>query len=119
MLFLSLFGWWYGHGWAAVATSFGRRMQGVAEAFSVGQLLRTLFAPWRRIISYPGASLGERMRAWSDNAFSRVIGFVVRLFVLLAGGICLLVVGLVTAIETILWPLVPVAVPVCLVWGIL
>ena len=56
----------------------------ILNNFSVIQLTRTLFAPWRRIITYPGASIDEKFKAWGDNVFSRMIGFVVRLGVLIA-----------------------------------
>jgi len=119
MLVVAFFSWWYGAGWRQVAASFEARLHGVAEAFSVRQLLSTLFAPWRRIITYPGASLGERLRAWSDNVFSRTIGFVVRVFVLLAALLLTLVVALFTIIEIVLWPLAPLAIPGLIVAGLL
>jgi hypothetical protein len=118
MLLVAFFSWWYGAGWRQVAASFESRLHGVADVFSVRQLLSTLFAPWRRIITYPGASLGERMRAWSDNVFSRAIGFVVRLFVLFAALLFAALVALLTIAEVVLWPLTPLAIPGLLVAGL-
>jgi len=119
MLAASFLSWWYGRGWKNVIGSFEPRLQGVVELFSVTQLLRTLFAPWRRIITYPGASMEEKWRAWGDNAFSRVIGFVVRIFVLLTAACAMLVVAILTIIQIALWPLLPLAIPGCLVAGLL
>jgi hypothetical protein len=119
MLLVAFFGWWYGRGWAQVAQSFSRRLKGVMDLFSVEQLLRTLFAPWRRIITYPGASLAEKWRAWGDNLFSRVIGFVVRLFVLLAAFASLILIAILTVLEILIWPLLPAAIPGSLVAGLL
>lgn len=118
-MLLSFFSWWYGRGWKQVVDNFGPRLQRIAASFSVHQLFRTLFAPWRRIITAPGRSLDAKLRAWADNAFSRVIGFVVRVGVLLAAGIMLLVVSILTLVELIMWPLLPLAIPVCLVLGLL
>jgi hypothetical protein len=118
MLILSFFSWWYGRGWGMVAASFGSRSRAVMNAFSVGQLFRTLFAPWRRIITYPGASLPERWRAWGDNTFSRVVGFVVRFFVLWGALLTLVIVMLLTVLELVVWPLLPLAVPGCLIAGL-
>lgn len=119
MLAMSFFSWWYGRGWKEVLDSFGPRLSTMAAMFSVVQLLRTLFSPWRRIITYPGTSFPERVRAWGDNAFSRVIGFVVRLFVLLAAAIALLTVAIITILELVIWPLLPLAIPGGLVAGAL
>jgi hypothetical protein len=118
MLIMSFFSWWYVRGWQQVALNFEPRLKGVADTFSVHQLLRTLFAPWRRIITYPGASLDERFRAWGDNLFSRMVGFVVRLFVLLAALLTLVLVALLSIIELVIWPLLPVAIPGCLIAGL-
>ena len=118
MLAVSFFSWWYGRGWSRVAAAFGQRLQGVMETFSVTQLLRTLFAPWRRIITYPGASLVEKWRAWGDNLFSRVVGFVVRLLVLLAALLTVIVVAVLGAFEIIIWPLLPLLIPLCVILGV-
>ena len=115
---LSFFSWWYGAGWIGVVHSFGPRLQTTADTFSVSQLLRTLFAPWRRIITYPGASFQDKLRAWGDNLFSRTVGFVVRLLFLLVAGIAVLLTVVGTALELALWPLLPIAVPVLLILGV-
>lgn len=117
MLFAAFFSWWYGNGWKQAAGDFGPRLAGVSNLFSVRQLVQTLFAPWRRIITYPGASLAERWRAWGDNLFSRCVGFVVRLLVLFTAFCTLLVVALGIGLEIIIWPLLPLAVPVLIVVG--
>lgn len=101
-----------------MATSFGSRLSGLASTFSVSQLLRTLFAPWRRIISYPGASLGERFRAWGDNMFSRAVGFVVRLIVLFTALLVAIAVIIFSLVELVVWPLLPIAGPVLIIIGL-
>lgn len=118
MLVASFFSWWYGRGWRQVAASFRTRTEGVAATFSVAQLSRTLFAPWRRIISYPGEGLGAKFRAWGDNVFSRAVGFVVRLIVLFTALLAILAVALFTAFELVLWPLLPPAVPILIIVGV-
>lgn len=119
MLVADFLSWWYGQGWKSVLVSFGPRIQGVQNLFSVSQLLRTLFEPWRRIISYPGDSLAEKFRAWGDNMVSRTVGFSVRCIMLLASVIASLAVAVFTIIELIVWPLLPIAAPLLIVWGIL
>ena len=116
-MLLAFFSWWYGQGWRQVASSFQPRLAAVSDSFSVKQLTKTLFAPWRRIITPPGRSLEDKMRAWADNMFSRIIGFLVRLLVLLAAALIAFVIGLLTVIETLAWPLVPLAIPFLAVGG--
>lgn len=119
MVLASFLRWWYGAGWAHVLHSLGPRLQAVLDGFSVRQLFKTLFAPWRRIITYPGRSVQERFQALGDNLFSRAVGFVVRLVVLVAAGATLVVIAVLTLAEAILWPLLPLAVPGCLIAGLI
>ena len=114
---MAFFSWWYGNGWQQILKSFKPRIQMVLDNFSVHQLVRTLFAPWRRIITQPGRSLEAKFRAAGDNAFSRIVGFVVRFCVLLAAVFSVVVIILVTAIEIIIWPLLPLAIPGFIVAG--
>jgi hypothetical protein len=119
MLVAAFFSWWYGPGWRQVIGSFGPRLKSVKEGFSVNLLLPTLFAPWKQITSQPGRSLEDRVHAWVDNAFSRVIGFIVRSGVLIAAFISLIAVILLTALEIIVWPLLPLAIPALLILGVM
>jgi hypothetical protein len=118
MLVLSFVSWWYGRGWKQVFDSFGPRLKSVSVNFSVAQLTRTLFQPWRRIISYPGASLQAKMQAKLDNLVSRAIGFTVRFFVLLAALFAVIGIAILTVIEILIWPLLPLAIPGCLIAGL-
>lgn len=119
MLARAFFVWWYGQGWKGIVASLGNRLISVSEAFSLSQILASIFAPWRRIVTYPGASLAERFRAWGDNLFSRLIGFIIRLFVLIAALIWMLIVLLATLVEIVIWPLLPPSVPVLLIIGLI
>jgi hypothetical protein len=117
-MLIAFFSWWYGNGWQQVVNSFKSRLRSVAETFSVRQLLRTLFSPWKRIITPPGRSLEARFHAAADNAFSRCIGFIVRLGVLVAAVVCMLVIVVLSIIEIIVWPLLPLAVPGFIIIGL-
>jgi hypothetical protein len=79
--------------------------------FSVVQLLKTLFQPWRRIVTYPGASLDAKMKAWGDNAVSRAVGFFVRFSVLVAALVTAVFIVIFTAAEIVVWPLLPLMIP--------
>lgn len=116
---LELFRWWYGRGWATLLSRTNNNFVILSETFSAGTLLRTLFAPWKRIITYPGASLDAHLRAFADNLVSRVVGFVVRMFVLftfvLLGGLALII----SILQLVIWPLVPPAILAAIVMGVL
>ena len=119
MIALDFLQWWYGQGWRQAIGGLATRMQQTAWYFSAPLLLRTLFAPWRRIVSPPGRGLDAHFRAAADNLLSRTIGFIVRLFVLLAAGVSIFVIGLLALVELVLWPCVPIAAVVGIVWGII
>ena len=119
MLAFEFFSWWYGRGWRDAAKRVSKRLAGVSEAFSVSTLLRTLFLPWRRIVTTPGKGLDEHMRAALDNAVSRFIGLLVRLLALIAAAFMLFLFGLLGGLEIILWPFAPLAAIGLLVWGLL
>jgi hypothetical protein len=119
MLALEFFGWWYGAGWRLLARNMQKRMRGLARMFSVSILVRTIFAPWKRIITYPGKGLDAQMHAMADNMVSRLVGFTIRVFVLIAAGITLLLGGILSMVELVAWPLLPIAAIVLLVKGIM
>lgn len=119
MLAFEFFRWWYGQGWMLQAQNIRRRLTRTSHLFSVPSLLRTLFSPWKRIVTYPGAGLDAHIRAATDNLVSRFIGFFVRLFVLIAAGVMLFLVFVVSAVIMAIWPLLPLAVPGAIIKGIL
>jgi hypothetical protein len=119
MVMFSLFSWWYHAGWAGVLVANRRRLSGLSDMFSITILLRTLFAPWKRIITYPGAGLDARIKAFGDNLVSRMVGFTVRFFVLLAAGISFTIAIAAAGIEIICWPLLPIAGIGFIIWGAL
>ncbi|CAN5360452.1 hypothetical protein BH09PAT4_BH09PAT4_04750 [soil metagenome] len=109
-MIFELLHWWYGRGWELMITQALHRLGNLGAAFSVSILLRTLFSPWRRIISYPGAGLDARLRAMLDNLVSRAVGFVVRLLVLLTVAILGVLAVLVGLLQILIWPVFPLLV---------
>ena len=118
MLATDMFRWWYGYGWSSLVAWCRGGYHLILRSFSFELLFRTLFSPWRRIISYPGASLEDKLRALADNVFSRIIGFFIRFFVIIAAAICLLLWTICCGLMIVLWPLVPPAIPASLVMGV-
>jgi hypothetical protein len=111
--------WWYGPGWRDAGLRLSGKVRETYLWFSIPILLRTLFAPWRRITTPSGGSLEMRFRASIDNLLSRVIGMTVRL---LAIGMAI---GIITfyvifgGLLLLLWPAIPLAGPALIVGGLL
>jgi glucan phosphoethanolaminetransferase (alkaline phosphatase superfamily) len=119
MLALSLVTWWYGKGWAATIARLEAMITGISRLFSVPILLRTLFSPWKRIVSYPGASLDAKLRAMADNMVSRAVGFVVRILVLLTALTIEALACCLGVVWVVAWPCIPLFGIVLLIKGIL
>lgn len=89
------------------------RFKATLDFFSVGQLLSTLFSPFRQISAGPtgDASFGGAFRAMIDKLISRVIGAFVRTITILVGVIAILFQAVYEIIVLIGWwflPLLPV-----------
>jgi hypothetical protein len=118
MLGIAFIRWWYGAGWNAVTVSVRHRVQRTIDSFSVPTLVRTLFSPWKRIVTVPGSGLDAHMHAMADNLISRVVGFGVRLTVLFSAGVSLVALTIFGVMQIILWPLVPLLAVTCVIGGV-
>jgi hypothetical protein len=84
------------------------RVVGMLEFFSVGLLLKSLFAPFRQIsVGRVQGSLNTKMHAWGDRQISRAIGAMVRSGVIAFGLIATVLMVVVGVALLVLWPLVP------------
>lgn len=105
----SLLSWWYGLGWAKLMQMVGSRIRGVLDAFSVGQLAGSLFAPYRQISAGPvRGTVGDQLRAFGDRLFSRIMGAVIRSILILVGLFFAAVISAVGGLLIAAWPLLPV-----------
>ena len=116
---ITYFYWWYFEEplilWRAVRIITKK----IFFSFSVSVLLRTLFDPWRRDVTYvENASLQELFNIWLGNFISRLVGFVVRTFTILVGFI-LTMISLVILLAFILaWFLSPVIIILLIINGV-
>ncbi len=114
MFLVGLISWWYGRGWVG---QWGRILQGFTSTldfFSVGQLLLTLFDPFRQISATGGGdgSFGAALRGFLDKLISRIIGAIVRLVTIFAGVVTILFQAIYVLVIVVLWwllPLFPIA----------
>jgi len=111
MLLFSMLGWWYSRGWAWITRHLLiTRNKRIIQFFSVSDLLKTLFAPFRQdAVDTKRAPLGVKLQSLGGNIISRFLGFLIRLVLIICG---LLLVALNTALGIcliVIWPLLPFA----------
>lgn len=104
-----LLSWWYGAGWLAQWKKVGQKTENIGRAFSGKTLLKTLFSPWKRIVTLnnQNATFQQKIRAFEDNLVSRAVGFCVRLLTLLAAFVSLIAVAVIFTTWALVWPLLP------------
>ena len=111
-----LFSWWYTDGYRLFASKIWTKLGDTADFFSIGSLLKTLFAPYRQIsANASGTSIDDKFRAFLDRLVSRLVGGVARLGIVLFGLIVLFFQLIFSLISLIFWPLLPVAPVICLI----
>lgn len=111
MTIIDAIGWWYGWGWMHILTVARRRLTRLYNVFSVRQMLRTLFAPWKEDRVSGAQGLDQMMRALLMNSVARLIGFCVRVmflvfYVFLTIGVCVIALA-----AFVIWPVLPALVP--------
>lgn len=78
------------------------------DYFSIDLLLRTLFSPFRQISAGKvRGPIGVQMRAFFDQLISRVIGGVVRLFMIIIGCLAIALQTVIGALIVVAWAFVP------------
>lgn len=77
--------------------------------FSLPQLLKTLFSPWRRNAwKFPKTfDIQEYANVIVSNIFSRIIGFILRIALITAGAVFQIFVLIAGFIVLLLWILIP------------
>lgn len=109
MFLVGLISWWYGRGWMGQWKRIAHRFTLTLEFFSVGQLLKTLFSPFRQISATSGSdgSVGAELRAFGDKLISRVIGAFVRLFTILFGLVVITLQAIYELVIMVFWWFLP------------
>jgi len=112
MFLVGILSWWYGRGWVGRVGMINRRLRSSIDTFSIGLLFRTLFNPFRQISAdATGKSFSEKIRALFDKLLSRVIGFIVRSFMIVFGLLFMLLQTIFGVFILIAWlaiPLLPI-----------
>ena len=121
MLLLSLISWWYGVGLLVRLRGLKRALLRTADNFSIGLMLRTLFNPFRQIdAGAKGKGIAEAFSAFLSRLISRMVGFVMRVGMILTGSLILLLQVLGSFVIILLHlavPMLPVAGIIMMVVG--
>ena len=112
MFLVGILSWWYGNGLVGRFRMAVNRIKISADFFSVKLLINTLFAPYKQISagSVDGA-IGDIIRAFFDRLLSRVIGAIIRTFMIIAGLVVMFLQSIYGVVAIIFWlaiPLLPV-----------
>lgn len=89
------------------------------DLFSVKQIFPTLFAPWKRdIISYEGLSFQEKFNVFMLNMASRLIGCLIKSFVLITFILVLILSLVISFFVFVVWLAFPIVVIFLIVLGL-
>lgn len=121
MLFVDMMNWWYGAGWRQRSQMVQERLTQTLDFFSIDLLLKTFFSPFRQISAGKvRGSLDVQFRAFIDRLISRLIGAMVRSFILFIGIVTILfnaVFGIIVLVFWVFVPLLPVFGLIMLILG--
>jgi hypothetical protein len=108
--FLAYIKWHYGQGLSEFFGVAGNILWFITNFFSFKLLLKTLFAPWKRLGEHysGGLDLGAFASALIVNSLMRIVGFVTKIVVLLIGLVSLILVLVFSFFIFFIWILAPV-----------
>lgn len=110
MLITGLISWWYIDGYKLFASRLWTKLGDTIDLFSIGSLLKTLFAPYRQISANAGgASIDDKIMGLIDRLVSRLVGGVARIGIVLMGIIVILIQAIGSILSLVVWPLLPLA----------
>lgn len=116
MAIILMIKWWYSDGWTYILYSYKDQLVRISQNFSLIILLKTLFSPWKQMTSK--ITLQNIAQAVIDNTISRVVGFVIRIFVLTAALLMLFLISVYFLALFLLWAFVPLAIVTLPFYGI-
>lgn len=105
---MGIFSWWYGAGWKQRLVMLREHLGSTADYFSIDLLLKTLFSPYRQISAgQVRGSINVQMRAFFDRLISRIIGAIVRTFMIIFGAVTMLLQVIIGGALLMLWGIIP------------
>lgn len=113
--------WHYGKAFAEIYHVWKNFFWFVINFFSLSQLIKSYFAPWKRMTEERSASFSfEDLAGFIIiNLISRLIGMLLRTMVIVFGVASLLLLSLGIVLTYIFWVTAPIIIVGCLYYGIL
>jgi hypothetical protein len=109
MVIIGMLSWWYTTGWKQQALKLREKIASTMDYFSIDLLLKTFFAPFRQISAGKvTGSMNVQLRAFFDRLVSRVIGAVIRLFMIVFGSLVIAFHSIVRIGLLVLWAFIPI-----------
>ncbi len=112
--------WHYGRAFGEILHLYKNFFWFIAHFFSLKQLFRSFFAPFKRITAHRGEtfSLEDLAGFVVINLISRIIGFILRLIIILIGIATLLLLTIALLLTYTAWVCAPILITGCLFYGI-
>ncbi len=108
-LFFDYVLWHYGRAYINGATVWANLMWFVMHFFSVPLILRTLFSPWKRMREeYTHGGFEDFMGMIVVNIMTRIIGFFVRIVILIVGMVSFIATFAGFILWSVVWTLLPI-----------
>jgi hypothetical protein len=108
MFVVGILSWWYGAGWRQRFMILKERLANTMDYFSIDLLVRTLFSPFRQISAGKvNGPLSVKMHAFFDRLISRMIGAMVRSFMIIFGALVIAVHSIIGVVTLVIWAVVP------------
>jgi len=107
---MDFWSWHYSFGIKFYLHTYKNSLFSVVQYFSLPLLVRSLFAPWKKLIiteKKKGFNLTEALNTASFNFVSRIVGFFVRLILLITGSLFLLFMTIAGGLGLLLWYVFP------------
>lgn len=102
--------WWYTTGWRQQLLRLREKVASTMDYFSIDLLLRTFFSPFRQISAGKVTGpIGVQMRAFFDRLISRLIGAMMRLFMIIFGSIAIAFHAIIRLVLLAVWAFIPLA----------
>ncbi len=124
MLFISILHhyilWHYTKAFGEIRHVWSNFFWFVLYFFSIPQLLRSYFSPWKRMTEERGKTFNfEDLAGFIIiNLISRLVGALLRSFIILAGILALIIVSLGRIVTYIFWLLAPLLLLACMFYGL-